>query len=101
MTDNETCLADKSVLVKQIFLIDIMINNILIEFLLMDDWISTDHHIHFPIVFFSRRLSIILSCQGHPTICSAKYLFLWPAQLASKMNRSCEQIWRFSFRLKS
>ena len=33
--------------------------------------------------------------QGHPTICSYDYLFLWPCQLASKMNRSSEQIRHF------
>ena len=33
--------------------------------------------------------------QGHPAICSVEYLFIWLRQLASKMNRSREQIRNF------
>ena len=39
--------------------------------------------------------------QGHRTICFPKYLFLSLPKLASKINRSCEQIWSFSCRFKT
>ena len=43
---------------------------------------------------FTKHL-VMAFFQGHPMIDSAKYLFLWSPQLASKMNRYCEQMRRF------
>ena len=45
--------------------------------------------------FYTFVIQKVVMHQGHPTICSAEYMFLWLSQLASKMNRSCEQIWHF------